>query len=211
MYLGLKVVTLTPMPQAEFIVSAASESQYPATAVPEIALYGRSNCGKSSLINFLTHRKSLVKVSSRPGVTHTVNFFMIDQTHTYADLPGYGYAQISEEQRKTFKPMIEEYFSKRQQLRLVFLLQDIRREPGDADREILQFLKDRGLEVRIVATKADKISNNDKVKALKVIAQGLGIRPEDIILTSVLHKKGGDDLSRVINQVAARGLGAARA
>lgn len=198
------------MAQAEFLVSAASAAQYPATTVPEIALYGRSNCGKSSLINFLTHRKSLVKVSSRPGVTHTVNFFMIDQSHTYADLPGYGYAQLSEDQRKTFKPMVEEYFRTRQQLRLVFLLQDIRREPGDADREIYQFLRDLNLEVRIVATKADKVSNNEKIQTMKIIAQGLGVAAGDIIVSSVLHKKGGDELARVISQVAARGLGIAR-
>jgi GTP-binding protein len=146
----------------------------------------------------LCRRKNLVKTSSRPGVTHTVNFFSVGETHTYADLPGYGYAVLSETQRQTFKPMVEEYFRKRPQLCLVFLLQDIRRTPGDMDREMLLLLASLGIKAKIVATKADKLSNNEKIPALKTIAQELGITVEEILVSSVHSNKGVDDLHKAV-------------
>ena len=187
------------MSHARFLTSAVRPEQYPVTGLPELALYGRSNCGKSSLINVLTRRKDLVRTSSRPGVTQMVNFFQVDEHHVLTDLPGYGYAQVPEQQRRQFGAMVEEYFRTRRELRLVLLLLDIRRTPSDKDLETLGLLRSLGIRVQIVLTKADKLSGNERGKALAHIARELGCGPADLVVTSSHDKRGLEDVHRLIS------------
>jgi len=154
---------------ARFKTSATKSSAYPTMKLPsgelmpEIAVAGRSNVGKSSLLNHLFQSKDLVKTSSIPGKTQLINFFTLDDTLSFVDLPGYGYAKVPMSVRKNWGPMIQEYLEKRTQLKLILLLFDIRRIPNDEDRELIEWIVEADKSVILVLTKIDKVTRNEKV------------------------------------------------
>lgn len=173
-----------------FIISAVKSSQYPEGDLPEIAFVGRSNVGKSSLINSLLNRKKLVKVSSNPGKTRTINFFMVNGEIMFVDLPGYGYAAVSREEKMKWAPMIEDYLTKRNNLKSVVLLVDIRHKPTEDDKIMYDFIKHYKDKVIVVATKLDKISKNSLNKNLLLIEKTLKIDNNDVLIpySSENHK-----------------------
>jgi len=145
---------------AEFVISNSDVAKCPKDKIPEYAFIGRSNVGKSSLINMLTHRKSLAKTSGRPGKTQLINHFIINKTWFLVDLPGYGYARVSKSAKKVFQKFITSYFSKRTQLVSAFVLVDCRHEPQKIDLEFMQWLGEHQIPFSILFTKADKLSKN---------------------------------------------------
>lgn len=179
---------------AEFITSAAKPSQYPEGALPEIAFAGRSNVGKSSLINTLVNRKNLVKTSATPGKTRLVNFFAINGHFVFVDLPGYGYAKVSKQERARWKPMVESYLTGRTQLRGVILLQDIRRDPGAEEQDLIDFLHHANLPALLVFTKADKLSGNRRTARSGQIEKRFSITRDDFLLFSAKTGQGKDRL-----------------
>jgi GTP-binding protein len=174
----------------EFLISAFSPAQFPRGDRPEVAFVGRSNVGKSSLINSLLGKKEVAKVSATPGRTRAVNFFDVTAHWRFVDLPGYGYAEVPEAMRKSWKELIEVYLVGREALQGVVLIVDIRRDPKDADLQILNFLADQGRPVLVVATKVDKLSKKQTDDQLTAIAQGLGITKESIVPYSSLKGTG---------------------
>ncbi len=176
---------------AEFIISAVSPTQYPTTGLPEIALAGRSNVGKSSLINTLIQRRGLAKTSSKPGKTQTLNYYLIEEKFYFVDLPGYGYAKVSKSRRDEWAKMIDYYLSTRPTLRRVMHLVDIRHEPTSDDKMMYDWLAHYNEEVLVVATKMDKIKPSQVDKHLKVIRKKLDFRSCDkLIAFSTETKKG---------------------
>ena len=145
---------------AEFIKSATEPSHYPEGVYPEVAFVGRSNVGKSSLINALVRRKNLAKTSNTPGRTQLINFFLINHRYAFVDLPGYGFARVPEAVRRNWGPMVETYLKERPNLRLVILIMDIRRDPAAQDLDLLQWLNHCRIPVLLVLTKIDKLSKS---------------------------------------------------
>jgi len=154
-YFFLSMLRIT---SAEFVISAAKQAQFPKLPMPEVAFAGRSNVGKSSLLNSLVARKGLAKTSSTPGKTQQINFFRINDRYHFVDLPGYGYAKVSKTEREAWVRLIESYLSDRSQLKLVAALSDIRHEPTALDRDLFQWLDAIGRPFIIVLTKYDKVS-----------------------------------------------------
>ena len=188
--------------KAELETVAVKRSQYPEDNVPEVAFAGRSNVGKSSLLNLLTNRKSLARVSGSPGKTRTINFYRINDSFRIVDLPGYGYAKISKSVSENWGEMMEEYFQNRQGLKKVVQLVDIRHAPSAQDVQMYDYLRHYGLDGLIVATKADKVSRNEMQKCMKVIRQTLKLGPEDIIIpVSSLKREGHDKLLAEIEKL----------
>jgi GTP-binding protein len=183
---------------AEFITSAAKPSQYPPENLPEIAFAGRSNVGKSSLINTLINRKHLVKTSSTPGRTQLVNFFNISETMVFVDLPGYGYARVPQAVRKKWGPMIETFLSKRKTLKGVVVILDIRRIPKTEDLDLIRWLDYYSIASILVITKADKLSKNKQFKQQTAILQALAVDRQDVILFSAKTRLGRDALWEAI-------------
>jgi GTP-binding protein len=159
----------------ELLITAGNKTQYPETEYPEIAFAGRSNVGKSSLLNTLINRKNFARTSARPGKTQTINFYSVNETNMLVDLPGYGYAKASKGERERWGKMIEEYLMDRKQLKGIMLLIDIRHVPGNNDIEMFQWLKHFGYEWYIIATKADKISKGRRQKHIADIKKTLGV------------------------------------
>ena len=187
--------------QAEIVISAVQQSQYPEDKLPEIVLLGRSNVGKSSFINTLIQRKGLARTSSQPGKTQTMNFYKINDAFYFEDMPGYGYAKVSKKEREKWGVMIEEYLQKRENMVLVFLLVDSRHEPTEDDRLMYDWLTYYGLDPVIIATKADKISKVRQKKAVDNIFNTLRPRKRsDIILFSAATKMGKDEAWEVIEE-----------
>ncbi len=187
---------------AEFIKSAVKPTEYPPPQLPEIAFAGRSNVGKSSLINTLVNRKRLVKTSNTPGRTQLLNFFAVNGRIGFVDLPGYGYAKVPEAVRQRWGPMVEAYLLQRGCLRGVVLLMDLRRDPGSEEINLLHWLVDRTLPVRIVLTKADKLSKSRQTLRRQKIAAALRISASELILFSAKTRAGRDDLWREILSMA---------
>jgi len=183
---------------AEFITSATKPSQYPPTAMPEIAFAGRSNVGKSSLINTLVNRKHLVKTSSTPGRTQLINFFDINQRMGFVDLPGYGYAKVPVAVRKKWGPMIETYLSGRETLRGVVVIMDIRRIPRQEELDLLGWLNHYAIAGILVLTKTDKLSKNKQAKQHNLIAGVLERPKDDFILFSAKTSRGRDPIWNAI-------------
>jgi len=177
---------------AEFVTSAAKEGQYPPGVLPEIAFAGRSNVGKSSLINTLVNRKHLVKTSSTPGRTQLINFFDINQSLTFVDLPGYGYARVPTAVRKTWGPMIETYLSTRKTLKGVVIIMDIRRLPREEEQNLIGWLAHHSIAGIWVLTKTDKLSKTKMIKQQAAIVKALGAATEDAILFSAKTRRGRD-------------------
>ena len=174
---------------------AVKRSQYPEDNMKEIVFAGRSNVGKSSLLNLITGRKALARVSGSPGKTRTINFYNINGDFRIVDLPGYGYARVSKSVTENWGDMMEQYFSARHGLIKTVQLVDIRHEPSKQDIQMYEYLKHYGLDGLVVATKADKISRNQMNKNISVIRKALGMKPEDkVIACSALKKTGQDEL-----------------
>ena len=188
---------------ADFITSAVKPDQFPAPAYPEIAFAGRSNVGKSTLINTLVNRKGLVKTSKTPGRTQLINFFLINKLISFVDLPGYGYAKVPEAVKRNWKPMIESYLSGRESLKGVVLLMDIRRDPGVEERNLMAWLGTRGIPVLPVLTKADKFSKTQQLANCKRIEESLGRLPGDLILFSASTRQGKEEVWRELERLCA--------
>jgi GTP-binding protein len=187
---------------AEFVTSAVKPSQYPPGVLPEIAFAGRSNVGKSSLINTLVNRKRLVKTSSTPGRTQLVNFFEVNGQFSFVDLPGYGYAKVPLAIKKTWGPMIETYLSGRETLSGVVLILDIRRIPRHEEFNFMAWLKQYGIESILVVTKADKLSRTKQLKQLDAIASTLGVDRGRLILFSARTRKGREQVWEAVVKAA---------
>ena len=186
---------------AEFVTSATKPAQYPPSLLPEIAFAGRSNVGKSSLINTLVNRKRLVKTSSTPGRTQLINFFDINQQVGFVDLPGYGYAKVPVSVRKNWGPMIETYLSGRETLKGVVVIMDIRRIPRQEELDLIGWLAHYSIAAIPVLTKTDKLSKNKQAKQHQLIAQSLETNKDDFLLFSAKTRRGKDVLWRAISSL----------
>ena len=174
-------------------------SVLPENDKPEIAFAGKSNVGKSSLINALMNRKSLARISSTPGKTQTINFYNINDVMYLVDLPGYGYAKVSEKEKIQWGKLIEKYLHGSAQLRAVFLLIDIRHEPSENDRIMYRWILDQGFEPIIIATKLDKIKRSQVQKHVKMLKDGLALVPgTKVIPFSSLTKQGRDEIWELV-------------
>ena len=232
---------------AEFIKGAVNSKQFPQTGIPEYAFFGRSNAGKSSLINMLLNRKNLVKTGSKPGMTREINFFIVNapaktgtagntssgsgkqalhignhrssaalhsggqtaadnlyqragtKTFCVADLPGYGFAQVSLSERNMIDRMLYDYCTVRTELKTMFLLMDIRRDPTETEQRTLAFFRDRKIETVLTATKADKLSKNEQMRRITVFASFFDCEKESILLTSSTKKIGREKLLQYVS------------
>ena len=186
----------------EFLISAASKENFPTKRLPEIAFAGRSNVGKSSLLNLLTNRKSLARVSGAPGKTRTINFYRINDTFRIVDLPGYGYAKVSKSMSEGWGAMMEDYLEHRENLQKVVQLVDIRHAPSAQDVQMYEYLRHYGLDGIVVATKADKVSRNEMQKCVSVIRKTLSLEKEDVVVpVSALKRTGQEELLGVLERL----------
>ena len=167
----------------DLIISAVQEAQYPDTGLSEVALSGRSNVGKSSFINSMIGRKNMARTSQQPGKTQTLNFFNIDDQLIFVDVPGYGYAKVSKSQREKFGKMIEEYLTKRESLKLVIQLVDLRHNPTEDDVLMYNYLKHFDIPTLVICTKDDKIAKGKIQKHIKNIKEKLDLDPDDTIIS----------------------------
>ncbi|MCU0599202.1 MAG: ribosome biogenesis GTP-binding protein YihA/YsxC [Desulfobacterales bacterium] len=189
----VKSVGLTPIiKSAEFIKSAVKPGHYPPEGLPEIAFAGRSNVGKSSLINCLVNRKRLVKTSSTPGRTQLLNFFNINNEMIFVDLPGYGYAKVPVEIKKTWGPMIEQYLAGRATLKGVTLILDIRRDPSEDEYNLIDWLNHKHIPLILVLTKSDKLSKNRQKTRAIAIRELLPLKSGELICFSAKTGMGKD-------------------
>ena len=179
---------------AEFVTSAVNPSHYPPPKYPEMAFAGRSNVGKSSLINTLVNRKRLVKTSSTPGRTQLINFFDINNFVTFVDLPGYGYAKVPAAVQKNWGPMIETYLSGRETLKGVVVILDIRRTPREEEHDLIAWLEHYSIARILVLTKVDKLSKTKQDKQRAAVAGLLGVDSSDLILFSAKSRQGREDV-----------------
>ncbi|EHB62943.1 MULTISPECIES: ribosome biogenesis GTP-binding protein YihA/YsxC [Paenibacillus] len=163
--------------KAEFVISAVGPAQYPEDALPEIALAGRSNVGKSSLINRMISRKNLARTSATPGKTQQLNYYRVNEDLYLVDFPGYGYAKVSKSQRAAFGEMVEKYLLSRDELKLVLLVVDMRHPPTKDDVSMYEWLQHYDRPVCVVATKADKIPKTRRQKHVKIVKETLGFQP----------------------------------
>lgn len=189
--------------EVEFLLSVHSLKQLPEDDVPEIAFAGRSNVGKSSLLNTLFGRKSFVKVSSRPGKTQGLNYFQLPGVCNFVDLPGYGYAKVSKQMQEQWGELIAAYLESRQQLNCVVVILDLRHEAKGQDRELLMWLKQKGIKTIVVYTKADKLSGNKRKKHAQILDSGHGIKPDDRIIFSSATKLGREALLARLQSILA--------
>ena len=188
---------------AEFIKSAAKSSHYPPARLPEIVFAGRSNVGKSSLINILVNRKRLAKTSSTPGRTQLINFFEINAELVFVDIPGFGYAKVPEAVRRSWAPMIEMYFATRRTLKGLVLIMDSRRTPGLEESALVDWLNRHQIATVLVLTKIDKLSRSRQLVCAHSAAAALKVPQEDIILFSAKNRQGREELWHRIERLIA--------
>jgi GTP-binding protein len=186
---------------AKFICSAVTPGHYPPDDLPEVAFAGRSNVGKSSLINKILNRKKLVRTSKTPGRTQLLNFFEINELWRFVDLPGYGYAKVPAEVQKRWRPMVESYLTTRVNLRGIVWLLDIRREVSKEDLTLWDWLQAKQVTVIIVITKADKLSKNKRNKQAASIAKSLGRNAQELIQFSATSGEGKDEIWQALRQL----------
>jgi len=181
-------------------------STLPENSDPEFAFAGKSNVGKSSLINALLNRKSFARTSSEPGKTQTINFYKVNDALYYVDLPGYGYAKVSRETQEKWGRMIEKYLNRSRALRLVFLLVDMRHEPSANDRQMYDWILSQGFRPVVVATKADKLSKNEQAKNRTLIRKSLGMKADDVLIPfSAETKQGREEIWALIEKTTEPG------
>lgn len=185
----------------EFIKSAVQKNQYPEYDFPEVAFAGRSNVGKSSLINTLIQRKDMVKTSSKPGCTQLINFFLVNGDLSLVDLPGYGYAKVSKKIRAKWQPMVEAYLASRSNLLGLILLIDIRRDPRQEEYDLAAWLERHDMPYLIVLTKADKLSKTNRQKRLDAICEQLNRERNGVILFSSKTRMGRNQVLDEINNL----------
>lgn len=188
---------------SEFVISAVGPKQYPEDGFPEVALAGRSNVGKSSLINRLLLRKNLARTSSQPGKTQQLNYYRINDELFFVDVPGYGYARVSRTEREAWGKMIENYIRNREPLKLVILLVDLRHPPTALDISMYDWLSHYDIPLCVVGTKADKLSKNHLPKHAKQVRETLGMpKGQPLVLFSSETGMGRDELWSIIEQAA---------
>jgi GTP-binding protein len=185
--------------RANFLKSATQRSEYPEIGLPQIAFVGRSNVGKSSLINSLVGRKNLARTSSTPGRTQIINFFEVDGTWVLVDLPGYGFAKVPKDIRDRWGPMIEEFLVGDDRLRLVVVILDSRHEPTKLDRNMIEWLSHFGVPFQLIATKFDKVAKSQRTRSLRRIRESL--ESEDVLPFSAVTGEGKKDLWKIINGI----------
>ena len=185
----------------EFVKSAVKPSQYPEYDFPEIAFAGRSNVGKSSLINTLIQRKDMVKTSSKPGCTQLINFFLVNEDLSLVDLPGYGYAKVSKKIRAQWQPMVESYLSLRRNLLGLVLLIDIRRDPKKEEFDLVQWLERHELPFLVILTKSDKLSKTNQLKRRDAICSQMNREKNGVILFSSKTRKGRETVLQEIENL----------
>lgn len=188
--------------KAEIAAVAVAPSGYPEIGYPEVALAGRSNVGKSSLINRLVNRRGLARTSCTPGKTRTINFYNVNDEMHIVDLPGYGYAKVSKGEKEKWGGIIETYLNNREVLKLMIQLVDIRHEPTANDKLMYDWIKKTNLPSVVVATKSDKISRNAQFKNISIVKKALNVRPEDkFILFSSETGQGKEELWDIIEKI----------
>ncbi len=187
--------------KTKFATSAAAYKQYPTTRFPEVAIVGRSNVGKSSLLNMLCEQKNLARVSKTPGRTQLINFFSIDEKAYLVDLPGYGYADVPDAIQSQWDTMMHDYLAKREQLLGLLLLLDIRRTPSEHDMMMFDWCMERELPVLIILTKSDKVGRNEAFNQLHKLAKIFNTSPKQFIQTSVIKKTGVSELRESLNDL----------
>ncbi|MBQ9396280.1 MAG: YihA family ribosome biogenesis GTP-binding protein [Proteobacteria bacterium] len=185
--------------KTKFATSAATKKQYPGTNWPEVALVGRSNVGKSSLLNMLCEQKNLARVSKTPGRTQLINFFSVEEKAYIVDLPGYGFAAVPDSVQSQWDNMMHDYLSSREQLLGLMLLLDIRRMPSEHDMMMFNWCMERELPVLIILTKTDKVSRNEAFNQLHKLAKVFNTKPESFVSTSALKKTGIRELRDSLN------------
>jgi GTP-binding protein len=189
----------------EFIGGMASAGGWrPEPSLPEVAFAGRSNVGKSSLLNRLIHRKKFARVSNTPGRTREINFFKVNDAFIFVDLPGYGYAKISKEKRAEWKPLIEGYLKHSPQLRGIVHLLDVRHDPTNDDRQMLDFLGELGVPTVVVLTKIDKLTKAERARRIKEVSLTLELEQDQVIPFSASTAEGRDDLAEAIESLLAQ-------
>ncbi|MBQ6950096.1 MAG: YihA family ribosome biogenesis GTP-binding protein [Clostridia bacterium] len=189
--------------KAEFITSM-SVYQPPEAALPQIAVAGKSNVGKSSLINSLCRRKALARTSATPGKTRLINLFLLNDNFHLVDLPGYGFAKVDKKEKMRWGEMMEKYFRETEELKLTLHLVDIRHEPTQDDLQMNAFLRGMGLPFLVVATKADKISRGARMKHLAPICRGLQVQPWQVLCYSSENGDGREELLKKIEEAITR-------
>ncbi len=183
--------------KAEVAATAAWQSQYPEIKTVDIVLAGRSNVGKSSLVNRLINRRNLARTSSSPGKTRTINFYLIDDSWYFVDLPGYGYAKVSKKDQEAFAAMVDSYFDA-ERPRVIWQIVDLRHPPTALDKQMNAYLRGQKLPYLVVATKADKLSNNEIVKNKAVVKRELGLDDEELVIFSAQNGRGKEELLKRI-------------
>ncbi len=192
---------------ASLAAVGVKEEQYPKTGLPEIAMAGKSNVGKSSLINTLLRRKALARTSSQPGKTQTINFYQVENLFYFVDLPGYGYAKVSKTERERWAKMIDDYLHTRQTLLQVILLVDGRHEPSANDVQMLEWIRSFGYAPVVIATKMDKMGKQQQAKALKLIRQTLHLESGQLFPFSALTKDGTEAIWEMLDKLLAEAEG----
>lgn len=186
---------------AKFITSATKPEHYPEDKLPEVLLAGRSNVGKSTFINSVLNRKNIAHVSSRPGKTQTLNFYLVNDSFYFVDVPGYGYAKVSKKDREEFGKMIESYLLSREQLKVVIQLVDFRHKPSEDDVLMYQFLSSYGIPTIVVGTKVDKVPKTQRRKCEKVIIETLGLEEGMFLPYSSLTKLNINEIYDLLDQI----------
>ncbi len=193
--------------KAELETVCGITSTLPENVLPEFAFAGKSNVGKSSLINGLLNRRALARTSSQPGKTQTINFYNVNDALYFVDLPGYGYAKVSVEVKAKWGKMIERYLKKSKMLKCIFLLIDIRHEPSANDKMMYDWIVSNGYQPVIIATKLDKLKRSQVQKQVKIVREGLGLEKEDILIPfSAETKQGRDEIWALIESLQEQDL-----
>ncbi len=187
--------------QAEFVTSMAQYGNFAGRGLPQIAVAGKSNVGKSSLINKLCNRNKLAKTSSTPGKTKLINVFLLNKAFHLIDLPGYGFARVDKQEKLRWGKMMQDYFEDSEELRHVFCLVDIRHEPTEDDKQMNTFLRQMGIPFTVIATKADKISRGARQKQLAPICRALMVQPWEVICWSSEDGTGRDQVQKLLDEV----------
>ena len=198
-FITVTVISTQKFSDVSFLTSVFHVKELPAPEFPEIAFAGRSNVGKSSLLNRLIKRKNLVKTSSKPGKTQSLNFFLVDKSIYLVDLPGYGYAKVSKKMQAAWQVLISEYLEARENLKCVVVIVDLRHELKIADLQLVDWLRSRAVPLLLVYTKADKLSANQRHKNIAVLDAGFGVLKPERLVFSAKTGMGRDNLLQALD------------